>query len=108
MEALPIILGIPNLVVLKLKILLCLVLIKIKYINGKNGGCIHCTSDYGPWFCGGSGVYLDYYFKTNNSYQWELNANKGSFDGFTENFELVGGIKNFSVNEVEVFKVEYI
>ena len=32
----------------------------------------------------------------------------GYFDGFTEEFELVGGVKNFMVNEVEVFKVEYI
>ena len=80
---------------------------KNKIYVGKNGGFIHCTSDYGPWFCGGAGVYLDNYFKTNNSYQWELNTNKNSFDGFTEDFELVGGIKNFTVNEVEVFKVEY-
>ena len=81
---------------------------KNKIYIGKNGGLIHCTSDYGPWFCGRSGVYLDSYFKTNNSYQWELNTNKGAFDGFTEEFELVGGIKNFTVNEVEVFKIEYI
>ena len=66
---------------------------KNKIYNGKNGGYIHCTSDYGPWFCGGSGVYKDHYFNTNNSYQWELSTNQSSFDGFTENFELVGGNK---------------
>ena len=81
---------------------------KKKIYIGKNGGQIHCTNDYGPWFCGGAGVYGDNYFKTNNSYEWELKINMGYFDGFTEEFELVGGVKNFMVNEVEVFKVEYI
>ena len=81
---------------------------KKKIYIGKSGGYIHCTNDYGPWFCGGSGVYKDNYFKENNSYEWELKDNIGSFDGFTEEFELVGGVKNFMVNEVEVFKVEYI
>ena len=81
---------------------------KKKIYIGKNGGQIHCTNDYGPWFCGGSGVYKDNYFKENNSYEWELKTNMGYFDGFTEEFELVGGVKNFMVNEVEVFKVEYI
>ena len=81
---------------------------KKKIYIGKNGGYIHCDNDYGPWFCGGAGVYGDNYFKTNNSYEWELKSNINSFDGFTEEFELVGGVKNFMVNEVEVFKVEYI
>ena len=81
---------------------------KKKIYIGKNGGQIHCANDYGPWFCGGAGVYGDNYFKTNNSYEWELKIKIGSFDGFTEEFELVGGVKNFMVNEVEVFKVEYI
>ena len=80
---------------------------KNKIYVGKNGGTIHCASDHGPWFCNGAGIYLDNYFKTNNSFQWDLNTNKNCFDGFTEDFELVGGIKNFTVNEVEVFKVEY-
>ena len=75
---------------------------------GKNGSLIHCTKNYGPWFCGGSGVYQDNYFNSKNSYQWELYINQSYFEGFSENFELVGGIKNFTVNEVEVFKVEYI
>ena len=72
---------------------------KNKIYIGKNGGYIHCTSDYGPWFCGGSGVYLDNYFKTNNSYQFELNTNKNNFDGFTENFAyaLVNGSNSFSM-----------
>ena len=43
-----------------------------------------------------------------NSYQWELSNNQSVFEGFSENFELVGGIKNFTINKVEVFKVEYI
>ena len=81
---------------------------KKKIYIGKNGGKIHCANDHGPWFCSGAGVYGDNYFKTNNSYEWELKSNIGSFDGFTEEFELVGGVKNFMVNEVEVFKVEYI
>ena len=81
---------------------------KNKIYMGKNGGHIHCASDYGPWFCDGSGVYGDHYFSTTNSYQWNLSANQGYFDGFTEHYELVGGNSNFAVNEVEVFKVEYI
>ncbi len=81
---------------------------KNKIYMGKNGGLIHCTQEYGPWFCGGSGVYQDHYFNSKNSCQWELSTNQGVFEGFSENFELVGGIKNFTVNEVEVFKVEYI
>lgn len=81
---------------------------KKKIYIGKNGGQIHCTNDYGPWFCNGAGVYGDNYFKTNNSYEWELKSNIVNFDGFTEEFELVGGVQNFMVNEVEVFKVEYI
>ena len=81
---------------------------KNKIYIGKNGGSIHCAQDHGPWFCGGAGVYLDNYFEKNNSYQWDLKTNKGSFDGFTEEFELVGGNKNFIVKEVEVFQVEYI
>ena len=48
------------------------------------------------------------FFNSKNSYQWELYINQSYFEGFSENFELVGGIKNFAVNEVEVFKVEYI
>ena len=81
---------------------------KKKIYIGKNGGYIHCANDYGPWFCNGAGVYKDNYFKENNSYEWQLKTNMGYFDGFTEEFELVGGVKNFMVNEVEVFKVEYI
>lgn len=81
---------------------------KNKIYMGKNGGFIHCAKEHGPWFCSGAGVYEDHYFNTNNSYQWELTENKSRFDGFTEDFELVGGSKNFTVNEVEVFKVEYI
>ena len=81
---------------------------KNKIYMGKNGGHIHCAQDYGPWFCNGSGVYQDNYFNSKNSYQWELSNNQSVFEGFSENFELVGGIKNFTVNEVEVFKVEYI
>jgi hypothetical protein len=81
---------------------------KKKIYIGKNGGQIHCANDCGPWFCNGAGVYKDNYFKENNSYEWELKTNMCFFDGFTEEFELVGGVKNFMVNEVEVFKVEYI
>ena len=81
---------------------------KKKIYIGKNGGKICCGNGYGPWFCGVAGVYGDNYFKTNNSYEWELKSNIVNFDGFTEEFELVGGVKNFMVNEVEVFKVEYI
>ena len=81
---------------------------KNKIYMGKGGGHIHCAIDHGPWFCGGSGVYKDHYFNTTNSYHWNLSDNQSNFDGFTENYELVGGISNFTVNEVEVFKVEYI
>ena len=81
---------------------------KNKIYMGKNGGFIHCAKEHGPWFCSGAGVYKDHYFNTNYSYQWELSENKSRFEGFTEDFELVGGSKNFTVNEVEVFKVEYI
>ena len=81
---------------------------KNKIYNGKNGGHICCNENTGPWFCGVSGVIHDNFFKHNKSYQWELETNKKYFEGFTENFELTGGNKNFTVNEVEVFKVEYI
>ena len=81
---------------------------KNKIYMGKNGGPIHCGGECGPWFCSGSGVHGDHYFNTNNSYQWDLSSNQIYWDGFTENFELVGGNRNFYVNEVEVFKIEYI
>ena len=80
---------------------------KNKIYIGKNGGMIHGAKNCGPWFCGGSGVCNDNYFTTTNSYQWELETNQGCFEGFTEDFELVGGKKNFTVKEVEVFQVIY-
>ena len=80
---------------------------KMKIYNGKNGGYFHCGTDCGPWFCGCVGVAGDNYFNTTNSYQWEINK-FGYFEGFTEEYELVGGIRNFSVEEVEVFKVDFI
>ena len=77
---------------------------KNKIYIGKNGGFIHCSKDNGPWFCNGSGVQ-----NGAKSYHWELEQNKKYFDGFTEQFELIGmNNKNFTINEVEVFKVEYI
>ena len=79
---------------------------KLKIYNGKNGGYIHCGTGEGPWFCNGAGAQGNNYFKTNNSYQWELEQNKESWEGFTEKFELVGGKKNFYVKEVEVFEVK--
>ena len=80
---------------------------KMKIYKGVNGGYFHCGTDCGPWFCGCIGVDGDNYFKTENSYQWEINKFK-FFEGFTEEYELVGGIRHFSVEEVEVFKVEII
>ena len=83
---------------------------KKKIYNGKNGGYIHCEEGHGPWFCGGSGVLGENFFTKDTSYEWELTKHKELFDGFTEEFELIGGdgVKNFKINEVEVFKVEYI
>ena len=81
---------------------------KMKIYNGVNGGYFHCGTDCGPWFCGCVGVDGDNYFNTNNSYQWEINMSKSYFEGFTEEYELVGGTRNFSVEEVEVFKVDFV
>ena len=75
---------------------------KMKIYKGVDGGYFHCGTDCGPWFCGCIGVDGDNYFKTENSYQWEINRFK-YFEGFTEEYELVGGKRHFSIEEVEVF-----
>ena len=80
---------------------------KMKIYNGKDGGYFHCGTDCGPWFCGCVGVDGDNYFNTENSYQWEINRFR-YFEGFTEEYELVGGKRNFAVEEVEVFKVDFV
>ena len=80
---------------------------KMKIYNGKDGGYFHCGTDCGPWFCGCVGVEGDNYFNTEKSYQWEINR-FGYFEGFTEEYELVGGTRHFSVEEVEVFKDDFI
>lgn len=69
----------------------------------KNGGMIHCSNDYGPWFCGGSGIYMDNYFSTKNCYVKNLSE---TIFNFTKENELSGGISIFSIKEVEVFQVE--
>ena len=79
----------------------------MKIYDGKNGGYFHCGTDCGPWFCGCVGVEGDNYCNTEESYQWEINK-FGYFEGFTEEYELVGGTRNFAVEEVEVFKVDFI
>lgn len=67
---------------------------KNKIYNGKKGSFhIHCGTNEGPWFCLGSGIQGDNYFSNNKSYQWELESNKKHWEGFTEEFELVGGKK---------------
>ena len=58
-------------------------------------------------FCGCVGVDGDNYFSTEASYQWEINSFR-YFEGFTEEYELVGGKRYFAVEEVEVFKVDFI
>ena len=45
----------------------------MKIYNGKNGRYFHCSTNYGPCFCGCVGVDEDNYFNTTNSYQWEIN-----------------------------------
>ena len=80
---------------------------KMKIYNGKDGGYFHCGTDCGPWFCGCVGVDSDNYFNTEKSYEWEINR-WGNYEGFTEEYELVGGTRHFSVEEVEVFKVDFI
>ena len=80
---------------------------KMKIYNGVDGGYFHCGTDCGPWFCGCVGVDGDNYFITEASYQWEINSYR-YFEGFTEEYELVGGKRNFAVEEVEVFKVDFI
>ena len=80
---------------------------KMKIYNGVDGGYFHCGTDCGPWFCGCVGVEGDNYFNTEKSYQWEINRFR-YFEGFTEEYELVGGTRHFSVEEVEVFKVDFI
>ena len=84
---------------------------KNKIYPGKKGCAhIHCGITEGPWFCGGSGVQGDGYLTTEKSFQWDLKSNRVSWEKFNEaeEFELVGGTKNFGVKEVEVFKVEFI
>jgi len=54
---------------------------KMKIYKGVDGGYFHCGTDCGPWFCGCIGVDGDNYFKTENSYQWEINRFK-YFEGF--------------------------
>ena len=83
---------------------------KNKIYIGKNGGHIHCEVGHGPWFCSGSGALGENFFTKDTSYEWELTEHKMLFEGFTEELELIGGgkVKNFKINEVEVFKVEYI
>ena len=44
-------------------------------------------------------IIWDNYFNNTNSYQWEINK-FGYFKGFTEEYELIGGIRNFSIKEV--------
>ena len=78
---------------------------KMKIYNGVDGGYFHCGTDCGPWFCGCVGVEGDNYFNTEKSYEWEINK-WGNYEGFTEEYELVGGTRHFSVEEVEVFKVD--
>ena len=80
---------------------------KMKIYKGVDGGYFHCGSDCGPWFCGCIGADGDNYFETENSYQWEINSFK-YFEGFTEEYELVGGKRYFSIEEVEVFQVQFI
>ncbi len=84
---------------------------KNKIYKGKEGcNHIHCGLSEGPWFCNGTGVQGNDYFKTNKSFQRDLKSNQESWENFTEaeEFELVGGTKNFFVKEVEVFKVEFM
>ena len=80
---------------------------KMKIYKGVDGGYFHCGTDCGPWFCGCIGVDGDNYFKTENSYQWEINR-WNYFEGFTEEYELVGGKRHFSVEDVEVLQVQFI
>ena len=88
-----------------LKLIIHLFLVEI--YKCKNGEYFHCGIDCGPWFCECVGVDWDNYFNTINSFQWEINK-FGYFEGFTEEYELVSRIRNFSVEEVEVFKVDFI
>ena len=84
---------------------------KNKIYKGKKGcNHIHWGLSEWPWFCNGTGAQGDDYFKIDKSFQWDLKSNQVSWENFTEaeEFELVGGTKNFFVKEVEVFKVEFI
>ena len=81
---------------------------KNKIYKGKNGGYIHCEKGHGPWFCGCSGANGKYLSDNKKCFQFELKENNINWDNFTEEFELIGGKKNFVVNELEVFKVSFI
>ena len=77
---------------------------KMKIYKGVNEGYFHCGTDYDSWFCRFIWVEGNIYFNTENSYQWEINR-WNYFEGFSEEYELVGGKRHFSVEEVEVFQV---
>ena len=81
---------------------------KNKIYKGKNGGLIHCEKKHGPWFCDCGGVNGKYLSDNKNCFQFELKQNEQSWDNFTEEYELIGGKRNFVVKELEVFKVSFI
>ena len=71
---------------------------KKKIYIGKNGGYIHCTTDYGQWFCNGSGIYQDNYFTSNTSYQWDLSTDQNYF---LNNFLRIGEVNGLTESELK-------
>lgn len=79
-----------------------------KIYPGINGGQIYCSSTHGPWFSYALGVLNNNFLNHEETNQFEYNSVKAHWNNFNKDYELTGGIKNYKVMELEVFKVEFI
>ena len=73
------------------------------YNHIKGADAIILNNNFGPSFYGC--IYLKNKFKNNENYTFEKNCSNQFFSGFIHDYELNGGEKNFSLNEVEVFQI---
>ena len=71
------------------------------YMGKEKNTCIHCVTNYGPYFCGSCGM-LDYFSKNNNEEQKKGNK---PYNNFQEEYELTHGDINFYGKEVEVYQI---
>ena len=80
----------------------------MKIYPGKNGGEIHCSSNFGPWFFNALGAINKNYLGNKIRNQFGYNNYKTTWNGFEKEYELTGGEKGYFLKEVEVLKVEFI